>query len=80
VTIARDAPGWGAVTDLGARARRAGEQLQAEGRAVRFVRAVFVPEDGTCLCVYEAGSADDVREAARRAALPDDRITGASVD
>jgi Nickel responsive protein SCO4226-like len=37
---------------------------------VRFVRSVFIPEDETCLCVYEAASAEDVREAARHAGLP----------
>jgi hypothetical protein len=37
---------------------------------VRFVRAVFVPEDDTCLYVYEAVSADDVRKAVSRAELP----------
>jgi hypothetical protein len=37
---------------------------------VRFVRSVFVPEDEICLCVYQAASAEDVCEAARRAGLP----------
>jgi hypothetical protein len=37
---------------------------------VRFLRSVFVPEDETCFYLYEAASVDDVREAARRAALP----------
>lgn len=37
---------------------------------MRFLRSVFVPEDGTCFCLYEAPSAEDVHEAVRRAALP----------
>jgi hypothetical protein len=56
--------------ELSAYARQACEQMQGEGRRVRFVRSVFVPEDETCFCLYEATSAADAREAARRAALP----------
>jgi hypothetical protein len=55
---------------LSARARNATAQLTAEGRQVRFVRSVFVPEDEACFHVYEATNTDDVREAASRAALP----------
>ncbi len=51
-------------------AREASLQLTEEGRPIRFVRAVFVPEDETCIHVYEAACANDVREAARRARLP----------
>jgi hypothetical protein len=56
--------------ELSEHAREASRQLTAEGRPIRFVRAVFVPEDETCIHVYEAASANDVREAARRAQLP----------
>jgi hypothetical protein len=44
---------------------------------VRFVRAVFVPEDDTCLYVYEAVSADDVRKAVSRADLPFEAVSEA---
>jgi hypothetical protein len=37
---------------------------------VRFVRSIFVPEDGACFQLYRAGSAADVFEATRRARLP----------
>lgn len=43
---------------------------------MRFVRSVFIPEDGTCLCVYQAASAEDVRDAARRAGLQVDNVRG----
>lgn len=52
------------------RTRRAVEQLTREGLDVRFVRSIFVPEEETCFFLYEASSADAVREAARRSALP----------
>lgn len=68
--LARPPDGWAQLQELSAQAREASRQLTEEGRRIRFVRAVFVPEDETCIHVYEATSADDVREAARRARLP----------
>ncbi len=55
------------------RARLAAEELTREGRPVRYVRSIFVPEDETCFLLYEAATAEDVEEAARRASLPFDR-------
>lgn len=67
-----------AVAERGAeRARWAAGQLTQEGTPVRFLRAIFVPEDETCFYLYEAASADLVREAARRAGLPYDRMSEA---
>lgn len=60
-----------------ARARAAAEDLTREGAPVRFLRSIFLPEDETCLFLYEASSAADVREAARRAALPVERVAEA---
>lgn len=59
------------------RARAAAEELSDEGEPVRYVRAIFVPEDETCFFLYEAGSAEAVRDAARRAGLCCGRITEA---
>jgi hypothetical protein len=59
------------------RARVATEKLTDEGEAIRYVRAIFVPEDETCFFLYEAESADAVREATRRAGLSSVRITEA---
>lgn len=56
------------------RARAAAEDLTREGTSVRYLRSIFVPEDETCFLLYEAASADDVRAAAERAALPFERI------
>jgi hypothetical protein len=58
-------------------ARRAAETLCREGTPVRYQRSIFVPEDETCFHLYEAESADAVREAARRAELRIDRIADA---
>ena len=69
-----------AVERVAASARRAAQQLTREGKPVRYLRSIFVPEDETCFHLYEAASACVVKEAARRAALPFDRVTEAVVD
>jgi uncharacterized protein DUF4242 len=60
-----------------ARGRLAAEELTSEGTPVRYLRSIFVPEDETCFLLYEAASADAVREAARRAELPLARVSEA---
>jgi hypothetical protein len=59
------------------RAQRAAEELTRQGTPVRFVRSLFVPEDETCLFLYEAGSAADVRDAVTRAGLSFERVVEA---
>ena len=56
------------------RARCAAAALTAEGRPVRLVRSIFVPEDETCFLLVEAETADAVHEAANRAAVPFERV------
>jgi Protein of unknown function (DUF4242) len=63
-----------AVRDAAARARAAAEGLTREGTQVSFLRSIFVPEDETCFFLFEADSADAVREAQKRAAIPAGRI------
>ena len=67
----------GAVLDGAARAGRAADQLRGEGTPVRYLQSIFVPEDETCFLVYKAESADNVRQAARLAGLPANRIVRA---
>ena len=57
-----------------AQARLAASELTRAGTPVRDVRSIFVPEDETCFLLYEAASADDVRAAVGRAALPCDHV------
>ncbi len=59
------------------RAHIAADELTREGTPVRLVRSILIPEDETCFYLYEAETAEAVREAARRAALPLERITEA---
>lgn len=58
-------------------ARRAAKELTDEGRPVEYVRSIFVPVEETCFLLYEARSAEDVREAARRAHIPFDHVVHA---
>ncbi len=55
-------------------ARASAEELAAEGLPIAYVRSIFVPEDETCLLLYEAASGEAVREAMTRAGLPFERI------
>jgi hypothetical protein len=61
------------VDDQRERARRAAEV----GTGVRYVRTTFLPGDETVLHVFEASSAEALREAASAAALPYERIVEA---
>jgi hypothetical protein len=68
-----------AVLDLAERARTCAKQVQREGAAVRLSIAIFVPEDETCLLVYEAASVESVRRCANLAGLPVEHIVEAIV-
>ena len=58
-------------------ARRAAERLSRQGKPVNYLHSFFVPEDETCFHVYEAASAESVREAAEGAGLVFARISEA---
>lgn len=58
-------------------ARRAAAELNGEGTGVRYLHSILVPGDETCFHLYEAGSADAIRKAARRAGLRFERISEA---
>jgi len=49
---------------VAARARSVAANASALGGGVRYVRSLFMPEDEICLELYEAPSAEAVREAA----------------
>jgi len=64
----------GAATE-GESARAAAEEMTRRGTAVQYRRSVFIPADETCFVFFEAESADAVRDAARLAALPCERVS-----
>ena len=65
------------VRDGAEAARAAAAEVTREGAPVRCLRAIFVPDEETCFYLFEAPSAEAVREAAIRAALPVERLAAA---
>ena len=66
--------------DLGGAQKAAiakGEEMTAEGTPVRYLRSTFAPEDGRCMCLFEAEKSDDVQRLNDEAGLPYDRIVPA---
>lgn len=48
---------------------KAGE-MTAAGTSVKYIRSTFAPEDGRCLCLFEADSDADVKRLNDEAGLP----------
>ena len=53
------------------------EQLRQQGSDVRYIRSTFAPEDGRCMCLFDASSEADVKRLNEEAGLPYDRIVPA---
>lgn len=51
--------------------------MTAEGTDVKYIRSTFAPEDGRCLCLFEAGSDVDVKRLNDEAGLPYDNVVEA---
>ena len=45
-------------------------KFTAEGKPVRYIRSTFVPGDARCMCLFESGSQELVREVNVAANLP----------
>ena len=62
-----------AMSDLAA-AQKAAIQtagdFTASGTPVRYIRSVFTPSDGCCMCLFEANNAADVKRLNDEAKLP----------
>ena len=53
------------------------EEMTAAGTNVKYIRSTFAPDDGRCLCLFEAGSEADVKRLNDETGLPYDRIVEA---
>ena len=59
------------------RARSAAQELTREVTSVRFDQSIHVPEDEICFYVFDAPTAGDAAQAARRAGLDPIRVVEA---
>ena len=77
--VERDLKGI-AMDDLAAAQKAAistANDFTEQGKAVRYIRTTFVPEEGNCRCLFEAANADDVRAVNETAGIPYNRIVEA---
>ena len=69
-----------AMSDLAAAQRAAintANSYAANGTPMRYIRSTFAPEDGRCMCLFEASSGADVKRLNDEAKLPYSRIVEA---
>jgi hypothetical protein len=52
-------------------------EMKANGTDIRYIRSTFAPEEGTCLCLFEAGDKAQVKQLNEEAGLPFNRIVEA---
>lgn len=77
--VERELPGI-TMEQLGAAQKAAietGKQFTAEGKNVRYIRTTFVPNESSCMCLFEADSPDLVRDVNEAAQIPFTRIVEA---
>lgn len=53
------------------------EEMRGQGAEIRYIRSTFAPEEGTCLCLFEAGDKAQVKQLNEDAGLPFNRIVEA---
>ncbi len=53
------------------------KQFTAQGKPVRYIRSMFLPEDAHCMCLFEAQNPQHVREVNETANIPFTRIVKA---
>jgi hypothetical protein len=70
-------PGEASLAELAERVTAGAEQAHSDGREVRLIQVIFVPQDESCFAVYGAGSAADVALAGGLAGLDFDRVVPA---
>ena len=53
------------------------EEMRKAGTEVRYIRSTFAPDDGRCMCFFEADSPETVRKLNDDAGLPYNRVVEA---
>ncbi|MFP5329567.1 MAG: DUF4242 domain-containing protein [Alphaproteobacteria bacterium] len=77
--VERDLKGF-AMEDLAAAQKAAigkAEEMRQDGSDIRYIRTTFAPEDGRCMCLFEAGSDTEVKRLNDEAGLPYSRVVPA---
>ena len=70
--VERDLKGI-SMADLGGAQRAAittAQDMTAKGTKISYIRSTFAPEDGRCMCLFDAASETDVRRLNDTAGLP----------
>jgi hypothetical protein len=49
----------------------------AKGTPMRYIRSTFAPEDGRCMCLFDASKVEDVKRLNDEAKLPYSRVVEA---
>ena len=52
-------------------------EMSSAGTAIKYLRSTFAPEDGRCMCLFDAKSDADVKRLNDDAGLPYSRIVPA---
>lgn len=77
--VERDLKGI-AMEDLAAAQKAAigkAEEMRQDGSDIRYIRTTFAPEDGRCMCLFEAGADTEVKRLNDEAGLPYSRVVPA---
>ena len=53
------------------------KEMSAAGTDIKYIRSTFAPDDGRCMCLFEAGSDAAVKKLNDDAGLPYSRIVKA---
>lgn len=52
-------------------------EMSSSGAEIKYLRSTFAPDDGRCMCLFDAGSDADVKRLNDDAGLPYTRIVPA---
>ena len=53
------------------------QKMTAAGTDIRYIRSTFAPDDGRCMCLFDADSDTDVKQLNDAAGLPYSRVVAA---
>ena len=68
------------IKDLGGAQKAAinkAEEMRQQGSEIRYIRTTFAPQDGRCMCLFQADSEENVKRLNDEAGLPYERVVPA---